>query len=290
MRRGAGGERVEAGRAVHQGGLAGARGPHDRGEAAGRKADAHPVQGPTAVSPLPYTFTASTTRAAVRRPGSGGGHAHRPCPGGHGRTARPGRTAAASTRPRRSRRRRSGGRARRSASRPDRAARRRSGLHGRHGPPRPRQTVRRRTVTTPMTTAAQISGKKRIHGPGPPFQSPGCSCRSSPRMRVLSLMTRAWLRGGGRVVVRPAAVRVPPREYAAPSGCFPGVRLRQCPQRVVQHRLPRQLRRADQAVVVQGAGQDRHAAAAAPQAAVGDHRAQPLRVGVQERRGAGRRG
>lgn len=51
---------------------------------------------------------------------------------------------------------------------------------------------------------------------------------------------------------------------------------------VVQDRLPGQLRRAHQSVVVQGAGEDRYATALAPQAAVGDDGAQAAGVGVEE--------
>ncbi len=88
---------------------------------------------------------------------------HHRCPR-CGRTARPGRTLGASARPRRSRRRPSTGRAWRFGESPDG----RWSSIGRHGPCRPGRTVRRRSVIAPATTAAQISGKKRIHGPGPP--------------------------------------------------------------------------------------------------------------------------
>lgn len=53
-------------------------------------------------------------------------------------------------------------------------------------------------------------------------------------------------------------------------------------QRVVQHRLPRHLGRAHQAVVIEGAGQNRYAAAPAPQTAVGHDRVQPLRIRVEQ--------
>jgi uncharacterized protein YndB with AHSA1/START domain len=54
------------------------------------------------------------------------------------------------------------------------------------------------------------------------------------------------------------------------------------PERVVQNRLPRQLGGTDEAVVVQGAAEQRDAAAAAPQAAVGDDGAQAVGVGLQQ--------
>src|SRR5690606_34145516 len=74
-----------------------------------------------------------------------------------------------------------------------------------------------------------------------------------------------------------------PRAPVPSPGRGPGVPLREGAEGVVQDGLPGEFGGADQAVVGQRAGQDGDAAAAPPQAAVGDDGAQPVRVGVQQR-------